>query len=158
MKQFRTIDFWLILLIGLTSCQSGNVFEKYQKMERMSWDRFNILVFEVPIEDINKEYDFSISIRHIPEIPYKELEVNFTIYTPSDDMRSANLVFPLVDKEGKSMSSCMGDLCDLEISLRKNFKFTETGTARVEIENRYTKISMPGIMEVGLIVRESEKE
>ena len=127
-------------------------------MDQLSWDRFNILHFEFPVEDTEKEYDFFISIRHIPQIPYKKMEVNFTLYTPEDDMRTGNIELRLVDLEGESLSKCLGDLCDIELPLRKNFKFSAKGKARIEIENRYTKIKMPGIMEVGLIVRESKKD
>jgi len=156
----RDLRFSIFLLLVssflLSSCGTKTVFEEYKKFDNLSWGRFKYLNFEVPIENIDSEYDILVSIRHLPEIPYKEMEINLTFYLPSDEMRTADHVFELVDEEGNKLSKCLGDFCDIDFPVRKSFVFNDTGIVKFEIENKYTKTEMPGILEVGLIVRESD--
>jgi gliding motility-associated lipoprotein GldH len=150
------ISFFLLVL---TSCHSDQkVFEEYHTFDNMSWNRFNLLNFKMEVIDLEVPYDIYISIRHIPEIPYQEMIINFTIFTPSGDMRTSDYTLDFIDREGKHLSDCMGDYCDLLVPLRKSFRFYELGAAKFEIENKYTKVEMPGIMEVGLILKRSKGE
>ena len=150
--------YWLffVLLFVSFGCSHTKVFEEYKKFDNLSWHRFNFLEFEVPIEDIEPEYDISISLRHLPEFPHKQLPVNFTIYSPSGEMRTVDLLLELYDDEGNSLSECLGDFCDISILLRENFKFSEQGIFKFRIENKWKKVDLPGIMEVGLILKKSK--
>ncbi len=148
-----------VLLILFAACNGDTkVFEEYHKFENLSWNRFDILEFEANIEDIELEYDIYINIRHIPEVPYKEMLINFTIYSPSGDMRTTDYTLDYFDPEGNKLSECMGDLCDLYIPIRKAIKFYDPGITKFEIENKYPKVEMPGIMEVGIIVKKARLE
>lgn len=149
---------WLFLVIVTFSfgCSNNKVFEEYREMDKFSWNRFNILKFEVPVDDTESEFDIYIAIRHLPEFPYKQLPVNLTIYSPSGEMRSANQTLSLYDKAGNSLSECLGDFCDISVVVRKEFKFSEQGIYKFRIENKWKKVDLPGIMEVGLIVEKSK--
>jgi len=161
MKRTEPNSFFLIfiVLVFLTSC-TGNqtVFKEYQKFNKLSWSRFHILKFETNLEDTKPTYDIYINIRHLPEIPYKEMVINLTIFTASGDMRTTDYTLKFYDREGKKRSDCMGDYCDLIIPLRKSFRFYETGKVKFEIENKFTKIEMPGITEVGLLMKKSKQK
>jgi gliding motility-associated lipoprotein GldH len=146
----------LVSIFFLSSCSNNTVFESYHKFENLNWKRFDIQKFEFEVENIDAEYDVFLSIRHIPEIPYKEMLINYTIYTPSGDMRSNDLTMELYNNEGNKLSECLGDLCDFVYPIRTSMKFSELGTIKFEIENKYTRVDMPGIMEVGLIIKIAE--
>jgi gliding motility-associated lipoprotein GldH len=140
----------------MISCQHDKTYEEYKKMDKQSWNRFNILKFEVPVNDTQTPTDIILSIRHLPEFQIRELPINMTIYMPSGEMRSAEEVLKFTEKDGKSRSECLGDLCDITFNLREDFTFSETGTIRIEIENKWPKVELPGILEVGLILRKSK--
>jgi gliding motility-associated lipoprotein GldH len=142
--------------IALISCGKPKLFEQYQKFDYQSWNRFNILKFDVPVNDTIHEFDVILAIRHLPEFQVKGFNLNMTIYMPSGEMRTANHENIYYDKEGNRLSECLGDLCDISILLRKDFIFPERGIIRFEIENKYPKIELPGILEVGLIVKRSK--
>lgn len=150
--------YWLLLALFFvsTGCDNQKVFEEYKKFENLSWYRFDFLEYEVQIEDVEKIYDIYISLRHLPEFPHKELPVNLTIYSPSGEMRTADYMLELNDDEGKSLSKCLGDLCDVSILVRKELKFSETGIFNFRLENKWKKVDLPGIMEVGLLIKKSE--
>ncbi len=76
---------------------------------------------------------------------------------PSGEMRTADYSFKIKDKEGKILSECLGDYCDIKFLLRGGFRFSEPGIVKFEIENKMTKIETPGIIEVGLIIEKSKE-
>ena len=84
--------------------------------------------------------------------------INFTIFTASGDMRTTDYTLKFNDREGRKLSKCLGDYCDLMVPLRESFTFNEPGRIRFEIENKFTKLEMPGIMEVGLIMKKSTQK
>jgi gliding motility-associated lipoprotein GldH len=151
----RVLLISLMALI-LFSCGERKLFEQYQKFEKQSWHRFNILKFEVPVSDTINPYDIDLAIRHLPEFNVSEFNINMTIYLPSGEMRTAIHELKFTDKEGKQLSECLGDFCDLSLNLRKEFIFNSAGTVRIEIENKWSKIELPGILEVGLIIKKSK--
>lgn len=158
MKAYSTLYIVFISLsLSIFSACNGErtVFEEYQKFEKLSWNRFNILKFNASIESTAPAYDIFINIRHLPEVPYKNMLINFTIYTPSGDMRTTDYTLNFNDTDGNSRSQCMGDYCDLLLPLRESFTFGEAGVVKFEVENKFTKVEMPGILEVGLIIKEA---
>ena len=107
--------------------------------------------------DTQNAFDIVLVIRHLPEFKIKELPVNVTIYLPSGEMRTAEHILNFTDKDGNSLSECLGDLCDITFPLREDFIFPEAGTVRIEIENKWPRLELPGILEVGLILEKSQK-
>jgi gliding motility-associated lipoprotein GldH len=139
------------------SCVSHIEFEQYKKFEKQSWNRFNIIKFEVPVDDTKNAFDITLVIRHLPEFKIKELPVNVTFYMPSGEIRSVEHIIKFTDNAGESLSECLGDLCDLSFMLREGFIFPDKGTVRVEIENKWPRLELPGILEVGLVLQKSQK-
>jgi gliding motility-associated lipoprotein GldH len=141
------------LIFLLASCGPRIVYKKHIDIERITWNRFDVKTFKVDIKDISAAYDFYIAIRHHTEVPLNALEVSFILYTPSGEMRISEHEIILRDKEGKLLGEGMGDLWDIEYPARMGFEFTEAGTCTVEISSAMSKADLPGIMQVGLIVR-----
>lgn len=147
-------SYWLffLLLLVITGCNQNKAFEEYKKFDNLSWNRFNFLEFEVLVEDTESEFDVYISLRHLPEFFHNKLPINLTIYSPSGEMRTADHLIELSDVDGNSLSKCVGDFCDVSILVRKEISFYESGTYTFRIENKWQKVELPGIMEVGLIL------
>ena len=121
LKSIR-INF-ILLLIVFWGCSPNKIYEKKYKFDNYSWNRFNNLYFEVPINDIKSNYNFYLAIRHITQYPYRNLMLNLTINTPSGEIRSKEYDLRLRDKDGKLIGDGMGDLWDISFPLRKDFKF-----------------------------------
>ncbi len=154
-KNCKYLLLFVAVLFVSYSCIQKKVFEEYKKFDKISWYRFNFLEFEVPIEELEIPYDIYILMRHLPEFPHKQLPINFTIYSPSGEMRSSDQILELNDKNGNSLSKCLGDFCDVSISVRKEYIFSEPGSFKFIIENKWKKVDLPGIMEVGLLIKKS---
>jgi len=156
MKIKTSIYFLAFFVFFFYSCTNSTIFKEYHKFEKQSWNRFEFLNFEMAVEESEQEYDIYLSVRHLPEFPYRKMDINFTMFLPSGEMRTADHELIFSDREGKGLSECLGDYCDISFPLRTGFVFTETGTVKFEIENKMTKLDTRGILEVGLIIKESD--
>lgn len=146
--------FITIILSGLfLSCERGRVFHESHEFDGLTWNRFDIIEFTADIEETEDPYDVYLHVRYLQQLPLREFPVNFTITMPSGEMRSADHPLEFFNDDGKPTGDCMGDLCDLKVLLREEIRFHEPGRVIFEIENKNTKVSTPGIMEVSLELR-----
>jgi len=152
---YRTAIKITFLILFITSCINEPTFKQYHRFDNISWDRYKILNFEVEVEE-GQLLDFDLFLRHHPNYPYDHLDINITFYTPSGSTMSRDYHFKLKDENGNWLSDGMGDLWDIDLSIRKEMKFSKNGICKVRIENKMTKIKTPGIIEVGLIARKSK--
>jgi gliding motility-associated lipoprotein GldH len=138
------------------SCNRGIFYEKHIDNERITWNRFDTKVFTFDITNVSATYDFYIAIRHHSEVPFNQVTLEFTMYTPSGGTRTIEHKIRLRDREGKLLGNGMGDLWDVEYPARMDFQFTEPGPCRVEISSTMSQADLPGIMQVGLIVKKGK--
>jgi gliding motility-associated lipoprotein GldH len=153
MKKTALIFIGICLL--LSSCDRAKIYEKYQDNDRITWNRFDVKTFQVDIKDISASYDFYIAIRHIDAFPLDYITVRFVIYTPSGETRTLEQKIRLKDENGNWLGDGMGDLWDITHLARKGLQFTQAGTCTVEISSTMSQADLPGIMQVGLIVKRS---
>ena len=113
-------------------------------------------IFTIDIEDNSNPYDFYVVIRHHTEFPLPSIDIRFTINTPSGEMRTMVQEIVLKDKEGNLLGDGMGDLWDVVYPVRKGFQFNEKGQCTVEVSSAMSKADLPGILQVGLVVRKSK--
>lgn len=142
-------------LFALSSCNHGKIYEKHIDIERITWNRFDVKTFEFEIKDVAGGYDFYIAIRHHTDIPLNFITARFTLYTPSGEVRTLDQKIMLKDKDGKLLGDGMGELWDVVHPAREDFRFTEPGMCKVEIASTMPKADLPGILQVGLIVRKT---
>ncbi len=151
----KPLLFVFLTLIFITACQHPAVFKEYKGFDNVSWNRYDFLNFEVDVEK-DQRLDFDLAIRHHTYYPYDYLDVNITFFLQDGDIRSRDYHFELKDADGNWKSKGMGELWDIELSIRKEMSFYEDGICKVRIENKMTKMETPGLIEIGLIVYESE--
>jgi gliding motility-associated lipoprotein GldH len=151
----KLIPFILAGLLVLTSCNQRKIYEKYIDNDRITWNRFDVKTFKVDIKDISSKYAFYVAIRHLTDFPFRYITINFTLYTPSGESRTVEQKILLKDKDDKLLGDGMGDLWDIVQLVRDNFEFSEPGICTVEISSTMPQANLPGVMQVGLIVKKS---
>lgn len=148
----------LLLILAaslLSSCQKGVVYKEFHKFDNYTWGRFDKVSFEIPVEEEKISADIVFTIRHITQYPYDNLPVNVILTTPSGEERIMEKDIALKDGENKFKGSVAGDLWDYEEVLWNDFSFTEKGTYTLEFENLIPKMGIPGLVDVGVILRKS---
>jgi gliding motility-associated lipoprotein GldH len=151
----KLILIFIPVIIVLTSCNPRKIYEKHFDIDRITWNRFDVKTFKVEIKDISANYAFYAAIRHLTDVPFRFLTIKFIIYTPSGERRILEQKILLKDNDGNLLGDGMGDLWDVNHLVRDNFKFTEPGICTVEISSTMSQADLPGIMQVGLIVKKS---
>ncbi len=145
----------IIITAFFVGCNSDTVLKEYKKFDDISWNKFDILNFEFPVEK-NEGLDFYFALRHHTDFPYSFIDVNITFYTPDGEIRSRDYHFRLKNTDLKWKGDGMGELWDIELPIRKEMIFNKSGKCKVRIENKMRKAETPGIIEVGLIVKKAE--
>lgn len=140
----------------MAGCSSNTVFKQYNKMDRASWNRFDIQEFEVPVKKGDK-LDFYLSLRHHTNFPYNFIDVNVTFFTPGGEMRTLDYHHRLIGPDLKWKGDGMGELWDIDLPVRQDLLFTSNGICKVRIESKMSRVELPGIIEVGLIAKKSEE-
>jgi len=151
----RLIIPFLAGLLLLSACSHRKIYEKYIDNDRITWNRFDIKTFKVDIKDISTKYAFYVVIRHLTDVPLPYINISFTLNTPSGETRTLEQKILLKDNDGKLLGDGMGDLWDVVQLVRDNFEFSEPGICTVEISSTMPQANLPGVMQVGLIVKKS---
>jgi gliding motility-associated lipoprotein GldH len=146
---------FLAVLFVFTACSHRKIYEKYLDNERITWNRFDVKTFKVDIKDISSKYAFYVALRHVTDVPINYINISFSINTSSGETRTIEQKILLRDNDGKLLGNGMGDLWDVVQLVRDNFEFTEPGICTVEISSRMPQANLPGVMQVGLIVKKS---
>ena len=157
MKNMKKIllPFLLLLLIA-TSCQKTKIYQERHIFNNYTWQRFDKLTFDIPIEKGGTTGDIVLTIRHITQYPYPNLPVYIVLNTPSGEERILDKDFYLLDMDGNFKGDVAGDLWDVEEMLWPGFYFTEAGTYTIQLENLIPKMGIPGLVDVGIYVKRKD--
>lgn len=148
MKKIHTL---LLVILGITlfSCFKGdNDYVLYHKFPNKTWERFNILSFELPVEKMNK-YDVVFFARLVPDYPFDVLDFNVVMTTPSGEERIKEYSMKIKDKMGRFLQPFQGDSCEYRINIKKEIKLSQ-GTLKIEIENLIPRLETTGILANGI--------
>lgn len=152
--RFSRLYFLLIVFI-LTACDE--VYRKWEKesFANRTWRRGQELIFTPKINDITTTYELVLGVRHIFGARISTLPVVVRMVAPSGKESTNQFTLRLTSEEGRRLADCAGDLCDLEVPVGE-LAFTEPGEYRFIITHQSRNEVVRGIMEFGLILRETE--
>lgn len=151
---YKRVFIFLLPLMLFAACRPGRIYQEYYKFDNYTWDRFDKVTFDIPIKEGGLEGDIVFTIRHITQYPYDNLPVNIILTTASGEERIIEKEISLKDDKGNFIGSVAGDLWDVEEVLWPGFYFTEAGTYSIEFENLIPKVGTPGLVDIGVYVRE----
>lgn len=139
----------------MSSCHYYKEYDK-KSFPTYSWNDGQEVVFTPKVEDISKTYQITLGLRHHYGFQSKSFGVNIKVVSPSGKESNKNYDLKIKDENNKHIGSCAGDMCDLETLVFEEFKFDEVGEHQISISHNETGYRIPGIMEVGLIIDETD--
>ncbi len=151
----------IIILIGLVltliACNNGAVYDKYEPIPDYQWEYSNLLTFEVNLDDKSSAYDLFINLRHADFYPYNNLWIILHIKSPdSESFTQERIQISLAAQDGTWFGDCMGDICDVQIPIKKNISFPEKGVYTFKLEQNMRQDPLIGIMETGIKIKKAE--
>lgn len=154
-KQILSFSLFFTLLFISTSCNKGPVYEKYLKMKNITWDRFDIKQFEIPIAEEAVSYDITAVVRCTELFPYDNLPFYVILTTPSGEERMREITVP-VRENGKLIMEPKATKGESRLVLWKKINLAEKGKCKITLENMIPKIQTEGIDEIGIVVTKAK--
>ncbi len=143
--------YFLLLIIGLLSCDSARIYEEFNDVESF-WRTEEPLSYAFNIEDANTSYHVIAEIKNDLNYPYRNFYFNYRLQTASDSVISEELkqLQLFEPKSGKPYGSGIGDQYNNEIVLEEKIQFPATGAYRIDLAQFMRVDSLTGIQRVGL--------
>lgn len=125
---------------------------KYYRFSNTSWNRFNKLKFEFPLEQKTGSYDIYFDIHVTKSFSHEVLPLNMVLNTPSGEERIREYELKVQNKDGSFLGECKSDSCCVKAALKKGMLVNKTGVLKIEIENLTPRLETDGILTAGIIL------
>jgi len=147
----KTILFsGVLLIILLSGCKKNNDYVLYYQLKQHSWQRFNKLLFEIPLRPSPKGWDIYFFAHHTKDYQFDNLDFNMIMNTPSGEERIKEYHFEIRKKNGAFSGECTKDSCIATIALKKEINLPGKGILKIEIENLVPRLEVKGLLGVGI--------
>lgn len=146
----------LCLLLMLFSCNNSEVFSKVMEdFPENQWA--DAVTFNFETEGDVADARLVLKFRHIHEPQYDVVPVEVTITYPDGKAESIETDLFLKTDDGKYISDCLGDICDLEQELGKNVVLAK-GSYTITIAHKAPVEYIPNVLAVGFAIEQSDKQ
>ena len=146
----KAFVYCLLFLIILSGCKKNNEIIRYHKFKDQIWNRFEKIMFDIPVLDIDKRYDVFFFANHTKKYEFDNLGFNMIMTTPSGEERIKEYKFLLKDKTGGFTGKCNQDSCTASIALKKGLRIDKKGMLRIEIETLVPRLQVNALLGVGI--------
>ncbi len=155
MQKTRIISLFISLLMAVSCTSHEPVFEKYKKFDHNTWDRFNQILFTIPIREPGLDYDVFLVIKPVKEFAYNDMPVYIIMDTPSGEERMKEVNAHLRENN-KFIGEVEGKPAVIKVLLWKALRISDKGSCKISVENMIPKIQTSGIAEIGIEVEKSK--
>ena len=147
----RTVLIYSILfLFILEGCKKNNEIIRYHKFNDRIWNRYDKIMFDIPVLDVDQRYDVYFYANHTRDYEFDNLEFNMVMTTPSGEERIKDYLFLLKDKTGGFTGTCYRDSCTASIALKKGLRLDKKGMLRIEIETLVPRLQINALLGIGI--------
>ncbi|MCX6304287.1 MAG: hypothetical protein NT040_04920 [Bacteroidetes bacterium] len=138
----------IIVLIGY-GCGKKENRELYHRFQDKTWARFNLLSFEMPVDEANS-YNVYLFARFARDFQYETLDFNMIMNTPAGEERIYEYQMAVKSRSGGFCIECSQDSCQGTMLLKREINISKPGILKIEIENLTPRISTEGVLGVGI--------
>ena len=154
MKAKNLFLFGLILVF--VSCNDKKIFSEHKTdFKSNQWQKTDVQSFNVTIDDESKNYDLTLILSHVYEYQFDKVPVTISIKNPKGETEIMSIDLIIKDADGKDKGECLGDICDLKHTFKKDTKLTK-GNYVVSVAHTFNNSYLPNISSLGLDITLSE--
>jgi gliding motility-associated lipoprotein GldH len=158
MKPIQYLIF-LFLIIAQISCDQRKVhFKEHISFgEEMIWKQTDVKTFKIDVKENKHPYEMVIDFRYMTAYPYDKLLLEVLETKPNGEKIRHDVDILVRDSKGEFIGDKGLDIIDLEFIYDDNLEFPSFGTYTYEIRQVMPEIEiLPGVMEIGMILRDKE--
>jgi gliding motility-associated lipoprotein GldH len=154
MKSKKLFLFGLIL--AFISCNEKKIFSEYKTdFKANQWQKNDVKSFDITIDDESKNYDLTFILSHVFDYQFDKVPVTINIKNPKGETEIMKIDLILKDATGKDKGDCLGDICDLKQTFKKNVNLIK-GNYVISVAHTFNNSYLPNISSLGLEVTLSE--
>lgn len=148
--------FLYIVIFSLISCSEKTEYSKFIRLpENHRWLKTDTKLFEFTIVDESKLYDVTFEFSHVADYQFTSIPIKIDVKNPSGEEEFHNIDFNIVDKNGKPLADCGGDICDMSMKIIEKTKLLK-GKYQIKIGHSFKGEYLPNVIGIGVKVTESK--
>ena len=156
----KTNSLFLVAVLGvallwLTACDNKRVYESYYSPGESGWHSDSAAVFNVPINDIFKQYNILVQVRNNAEYPNCNLWLFIESQSPTGKIKNDTIECLLANAKGEWIGRGWGSLYFIHFPFQQNVKFQENGNYKFTIRQGMRTHELKGIHDIGIRVERS---
>ncbi|OFY25053.1 MAG: hypothetical protein A2W98_07005 [Bacteroidetes bacterium GWF2_33_38] len=132
------------------------MFEKYEKIPDMTWNKENIIKIEVNIDDTVSLHNVYINIRNTGQYKYSNLYIFMKAEGVSNSFEDT-IDCILADDSGRWLGDGLGDLWDSQYLIRQNVRFPNAGKYTFHLQQGMRDDLLEDVSDVGISIEKSIK-
>lgn len=150
LKRFISISVCALFF----SCENPALYDQYQAIENITWEKDKEYYFTFRIEDISVPYDLTLEIRNNNLYPYQNLWLFYSEEQPIGPLRRDTIECMLADEFGKWYGHGIS-LYQSSFPIHNAYKFPHAGQYTFGFRQGMRNDALKGIQEIGFRVERS---
>jgi gliding motility-associated lipoprotein GldH len=149
-KVFYITFFYALIFLLLLSCDKNRVFEKNVKIPGNTWQKSNIIHFNVNISDTSSSHNVYINLRNRSQYAYSNIFMFITMHAPSGESVRDTFEITLADVRGRWLGRGIGNALSNQVLYLQNVRFPYRGIYVFDIEQAMWDEKLENIIDIGL--------
>lgn len=145
------------MLFFLGSCTEDAFYSKSYSFDNSEWAQDVKPSFEVDIDDIDKEYTFTLLLRTTTDYKYSNLWVFMKTLTPDGIESRVPYEFRITNDDGSWVGTKTGTVVEIPMTFPKR-KMPQAGRYLFTIEQGITQNPIDEVLDLTLTVEEYKEE
>jgi gliding motility-associated lipoprotein GldH len=151
---------FVLMFVGvglLSSCEEAPTYEKTYAFENNEWAQDVKPSFSVDIKNVDKEYDFVLTLRTTTDYKYSNLWVYMNTTTPSGKKGREPFEIKIANPDGSWTGKKTGTIVENSLYFKRR-KMPEKGKYVFVLEQGITNSKVDEVLDLGILVQEVKKK
>ena len=138
------------------SCDSHKLYENFVPIPDDTWNRSNILSFDVNISDTTTVYNLYLYVRNVSRYEFANLYLFVTAHSPDGNMERDTVEVTLADDNGNWLGRGAASIFTLKYPYKTLVRFPVRGIYTFDMEQAMRMPDLKHISDIGLRIEEAE--
>jgi gliding motility-associated lipoprotein GldH len=153
---------FVFIVVFLCSCDKKRVFDEYKSVGE-SWDKDNVITFNLPKLDTTKRYNLYVNLRDNDSYQFNNLFLIVSLEQPDGLTKVDTLEYQMADADGTLLGEGFSDIKESKLFYKERVHFKSSENNKIHIKQAVRKTgkvvgveNLDGITEVGFRVESLE--
>lgn len=147
----RKVSLLICLLSFMISCGDQPQYEKVYSFKNKTWEQDVKPVYAINILDLNKEYDFTLSLRTTTDYKYNNLWVFMKTKAPDGTIAREPFEIKITNPDGSWIGNKTGTIVETPLYFKRR-KMPLKGKYVFTLEQGVTESEIDEVLDLGLRV------